>query len=45
MDVEDIQAAALPALVHRLVLSFRAEAEGMTPHRIVQQVLPEVRAP
>lgn len=45
VDVEDIQAAALPALVHRLVLSFRAEAEGMTPHRIVQQVLQEVRAP
>jgi len=47
VDVEDIQAAALPALVHRLVLSFRAEAEaeGVTPHRIVREVLREVRAP
>ena len=45
VDVGDVRAAALPALVHRLVLSFRAEAEGVTPHRIVQAVLGEVRAP
>ncbi len=45
VEVDDIRAAALPALVHRLVLSFRAEAEGVTPHRIIEQVLREVRAP
>jgi len=45
VEAEDIRAAALPALVHRLVLSFRAEAEGVTPHRIIDEVLKEVRAP
>jgi len=45
VEAEDIRAAAQPALVHRLVLSFRAEAEGVTPHRIVEEVVKEVRVP
>jgi len=45
VEAGDIRTAALPALVHRLVLTFRAEAEGITPHRIVAEVLEEVPAP
>jgi len=45
VEPEDIQAVALPALVHRIILNFRGEAEGVTPHEIMNTVLREVRAP
>ena len=38
-DIEDVQAVAKPILRHRLVRNYRAEAEGMTVDRIVEQVL------
>ncbi|MBI2898866.1 MAG: MoxR family ATPase [Planctomycetes bacterium] len=37
----DIREAAYPALRHRLILNFEAEAEGMRPDQIVAKVLEE----
>jgi MoxR-like ATPase len=34
-DLDDINAMALPVLAHRVVLNFQAEAEGMTPERLI----------
>ena len=42
VSFEDIQAAAHPALRHRLILNFEAEAEGITTDHIIDQVLKEV---
>ncbi len=42
VSFEDIQAVALLALRHRLILNFEAEAEGMTTDHIVAQILSEV---
>lgn len=39
VEVEDLRRAALPALRHRLLLSFEAEVEGASPDEIVTQVL------
>lgn len=38
-DIEDVKAVALPILRHRLVRNFKAEAEGITVEKIVQQML------
>lgn len=42
VSFEDIQAAALPALRHRLIPNFEAEAEGVTTDHIVEQILKDV---
>jgi MoxR-like ATPase len=42
VSFDDIQAAALPALRHRLILNFEAEAEGITTDHILERVLGEV---
>jgi MoxR-like ATPase len=42
---EDVRAVARPVLRHRLVLSFRASAEGVGPDSVVDQVLAAVPAP
>jgi len=42
VSFEDVQAAAYPALRHRLILNFEAEAEGMTTDQIIAQVLKDV---
>jgi MoxR-like ATPase len=34
-DLEDVNAMAVPVLSHRVVLNFQAEAEGMSPERLV----------
>ncbi|MCF7764887.1 MAG: MoxR family ATPase [Verrucomicrobia bacterium] len=39
---EDLQAVAHPALRHRLILNFEAEAEGITTDHIIDQLLSEV---
>jgi MoxR-like ATPase len=36
---EDLEAAALPALRHRLILNFEAQAEGVTMDAIIQEVV------
>ena len=38
----DIREVALPALRHRLILNFHAEAEGIKPGRIIQQILKQL---
>jgi MoxR-like ATPase len=42
---EDLQAVALPALRHRLILGFEAQADGVTPERVVADVLSSVPFP
>lgn len=39
----DLKAAALPALRHRVVLNFEAQAEGVTPDEVVRGVLEAVK--
>jgi len=45
VSVEDVRALALPALRHRILPSYRAEADGVTVDRIVQQLLAHVPTP
>jgi MoxR-like ATPase len=40
---EDIRAVALPALRHRLILSFEADAEGVSADRIIAEILASTR--
>jgi MoxR-like ATPase len=42
VSFDDLQAAALPALRHRLILNFEAEAEGITTDHIIEQILKDV---
>ena len=42
---EDLQDIALPALRHRLILGFEAQADGITAERVVQDVLAAVPFP
>jgi MoxR-like ATPase len=34
-DLEDVNAMAVPVLSHRVVVNFQAEAEGVSPERLV----------
>ena len=34
-DLEDVNAMAVPVLSHRVVVNFQAEAEGMSPEKLV----------
>lgn len=43
-DVEDVLALALPALRHRLVLSYRAEVDGVKDSDVVAALVKQVRA-
>ncbi|MBX2842856.1 MAG: MoxR family ATPase [Flammeovirgaceae bacterium] len=38
-DIEDIQAMAIPVLRHRIVRNFKAEAEGLTIKKIINDLL------
>jgi MoxR-like ATPase len=38
-DIEDVKAVALPILRHRLVRNYRAEAEGYSMDRIIQELM------
>jgi MoxR-like ATPase len=38
----DIREAAAPALRHRLILNFEAEAEGIRPDALIEKILQEV---
>ena len=40
---DDLREAALPALRHRLILGFEAQAEGLTTDAVIQDVLAQVR--
>ncbi|MBD1577801.1 MULTISPECIES: AAA family ATPase [Vibrio] len=39
---EDVQAMAFPVLRHRLLLSYQAQAEGITPNRVIAELLAQV---
>ena len=39
---EDVQAIAPDVLRHRLILSYEAQAEGITPERVVEELLRQV---
>ena len=41
----DIEAAALPAMRHRLILSFEGEAEGIDPDSIIHAVIAGIEKP
>jgi MoxR-like ATPase len=43
-SIEDLGAIALPVLRHRVLLNFQAEADGVTPDHVVQQLLDAVPA-
>jgi MoxR-like ATPase len=40
---DDLREAALPALRHRLILSFEAQAEGITTDTVIADILEQVR--
>ncbi|MEB2311577.1 MAG: AAA family ATPase [Sorangiineae bacterium] len=43
-DLDDVRALALPALRHRLVLGYRAEADGVKDAEVVEAILKAARA-
>ncbi len=43
-EIDDVRALSVPVLRHRIVPSFRAEAEGITPGQIIADVLSHVVA-
>ena len=43
VSIEDVRALALPVLVHRVVASFHAEADGVTARAIVRHVIDHVQ--
>jgi MoxR-like ATPase len=45
VSIDDIRAAALPALRHRVILNFEGEAEGITSEAIVGSILDAVTPP
>jgi MoxR-like ATPase len=38
-DIEDVKAIAVPILRHRIVLNYKAEAEGVSVEQIINQLL------
>jgi MoxR-like ATPase len=45
VGVDDIQAALRPALVHRIIPNFRADADGVSAGQLVDEAAKAVRAP
>lgn len=45
VEYEDVRQAVLPALRHRLLLSFEAEVEGADPDQVLSEVLAKVDRP
>ena len=45
VSVDDIRAAALPALRHRMILNFEGEAEGITTEATIRAILDSVAPP
>ena len=45
VSIDDIRAAALPSLRHRLILNFEGEAEGITTEAAVRTILDSVAPP
>ncbi|MFM9079439.1 MAG: AAA family ATPase, partial [Opitutaceae bacterium] len=45
VTAEDIQALALPTLRHRILLNYRAEAEGVRVEDVIQRLVAAAKAP
>jgi MoxR-like ATPase len=45
VSIDDIRAAAMPALRHRVIRNFEGEAEGITPEAIIRSILDAVVPP
>jgi len=45
VSIDDVRAAALPALRHRVILNFEGEAEGISSEAVVRSILDEVAPP
>lgn len=45
VTVEDIRTLALPVLRHRILLNYRAEAEGIGVEHVIQRLLETVKSP
>src|SRR6266404_6791751 len=45
VSVDDVRAAALPSLRHRIILNFEGEAEGITTEAVVRAILDSVVPP
>jgi MoxR-like ATPase len=45
VSTEDIRHVALPVLRHRLITNFNAQAEGMTPDKLIHQLIEAVPPP
>ena len=45
VSVDDIRAAAMPALRHRIILNFEGEAEGITTEATIRAILDSVAPP
>ncbi len=43
LSVDDLKAVSYPALRHRLILNFEAQAEGVAADRIIEQMLEAVQ--
>ena len=41
-SIEDVRALAGPVLVHRVLPNFHAEADGLTAHKLVAQLIESV---
>jgi MoxR-like ATPase len=44
-NVEDVRALAAPVLQHRMVMTFRAESEGVAPADLIRHLVSEVPVP
>jgi len=44
-SVDDVSALALPILQHRILLNYRAEAEGIRPHQLIAHLLETTSRP
>ena len=42
---EDIDAVAIPAMRHRIIMSFEGEAEGVPPDKVIRSVIDSLKAP
>lgn len=45
VSAEDINALAIPAMRHRLIMSFEGETEGIVPDTVITAVIKALRAP
>ena len=45
VTVEDIRTLAYPALRHRILLNYRAEAEGVNVETVIKKLIETVKAP